>query len=290
MEYDRLILNSNNIMRTSWKLINKELGKDCKKCEFQSLNINGRNITNLQDIANAFTDHFTTIPAMISQKVNASICLTKTSDNNQNNFFFSLNHVFQNTFPSIRYHCTTTNEIKSSNSSGYDEIPSRVLKLYSYFISSPLNYICSRTLLTGVFPDRLKYATIRPLFKKGNKDDINNYRPISILTSFSKLFEKILRTRLLKHLTEHNILVKEEYGFRTNLKTDNAAFLTNGILNALNNSLLIGDIFCDLEKAFDSVNHKILLTKLEFCGITGGHYRLFESYLMDRYQRIILYN
>ena len=128
---------------------------------------------------------------MISQKVNASICSTKTSDNKQNNFSFSLNHVFQNTFPSIRYHCTTTNEIenmirslKSSNSSGYDEIPSRMLKLCSYFISSPLNYICNRTLLTGVFPDRLKYATIRPLFKKGNKDDINNYKPISILTSF----------------------------------------------------------------------------------------------------------
>ena len=134
---------------------------------------------------------------MISQKVNASICSTKTSDNKQNNFSFSLNHVFQNTFPSIRYHCTTTNEIenmirslKSSNSSGYDEIPSRMLKLCSYFISSPLNYICNRTLLTGVFHDRLKYATIQPLFKKGNKDDINNYRPISILTSFSKIFEK----------------------------------------------------------------------------------------------------
>ena len=157
MEYDRLILNSNNVMRTSWKLINKELGKDCKKCEFQSLNINGRNISNLQDIANAFTNHFTTIPAMISQKVNASICSTKTSGNNQNNFSFSSNHVFQNTSPNIRHHCTTTNEIeniiqslKSSNSNGYDEIPSRVLKLCSYFISSRLNYICSRTLLTGV--------------------------------------------------------------------------------------------------------------------------------------------
>ena len=81
-------------MRASWKLISKELGKDCKNNEFQALNINSRSITNLQDIANAFTINFTTIPAMISQKVNASICLAKTSDNNQNNFSFSLNHVF----------------------------------------------------------------------------------------------------------------------------------------------------------------------------------------------------
>ena len=95
----------------------------------------------------------------------------------------------------------------------------------------------------------------------------------------------------MKHLTDHNILVKEQYGFRTKLKTDNATYhLTNEILNALNNTLLIGGIFCDLEKAFDCVNHKILLTKPEFYGITGNHYELYKSYLMDRYQRTLLYN
>jgi len=79
----------------------------------------------------------------------------------------------------------------------------------------------------------------------------------------------------LKHLTDHNILVKEHYGFRTKLKTDNATYpLINEILKALSNNLLIGGIFCDLEKAFDCVNHKILLTKIEFNGITGNHYIL----------------
>jgi hypothetical protein len=73
-----------------------------------------------------------------------------------------------------------------------------------------------------VFPDRLKYATKRRLFKKDNKNDMCNYRPISILTSFSKLFEKVMQIRLLYHLTDHNILSKEQYGFRTKLKTDNA--------------------------------------------------------------------
>ena len=92
------------------------------------------------------------------------------------------------------------------------------------YISSPLNYICNRTLFTGVFPNRLKYATIRPLFKKGNKDDIRNYRQISILNSFSNINEKITQTRLLKHLTDNNISVKEQYGFKTNLKTDNAIY------------------------------------------------------------------
>jgi hypothetical protein len=90
---------------------------------------------------------------------------------------YSLKHVFQNSFPTIKYHCTTTKGIeniimsfKSSDSSGYDEVPTKLLKLCSPFLSSPLNYICNRTLFTGFFPDRLQYAIRRPMFKEGNKN------------------------------------------------------------------------------------------------------------------------
>ena len=173
------------------------------------------------------------------------------------------------------------------------------MMLLKLAISTESEELCARSFMssillikyTGVFPDRLKYASIRPLFKKGNEKDMSSYRPISILTSFSKIFEKVMHTRLLEHLTDHNILVKEQYGFRTNLTTDNATYhLTNEILNALNNNLLIGSIFCDLEKAFDCVNHKVLLTKLEFYDITGSHYSLYKSYLTNRFQRALLYN
>jgi len=101
-----------------------------------------------------------------------------------------------------------------------------------------------------------------------------------------------MQTGLLKHLTDHNILCKEQHGFRTKLKTDNATYqLTNKIPNALNNNLLIGGIFCGLEKAFDCVNHKILLSKLEFYDITGKHYKLYKSYLTNRYKKkTLLYN
>jgi hypothetical protein len=105
--------------------------------------------------------NFTTIPYTINQNINENYCLAKTSVNNQNKFSFSLKHVFQNSFPSIKYHCTSNKEIeniimsfKSSNSCGYDEVPTKLLKLCSYFISSSLNYICNRTLFTGVFLDR----------------------------------------------------------------------------------------------------------------------------------------
>ena len=97
-----------------------------------------------------------------------------------------------------------------------------------------------------------------------------------------------MQNRLLKHLTDHNILSKEQFSFRTKLKTENTTYqLTNEILNALNTNLLIGGIFCNLEKAFDCVNHKILLSELEFCGITGNHCKLHKSYLTNRYQRTL---
>jgi predicted transcriptional regulator YdeE len=139
MEYNRHILNSNKLMRTLWKLINRELGKDYKNYGFQSLNINRRSIKNHQIIASAFNDHFTTFPTMISQKINANNCSATTSDNNHNTISFSLNHVYQNPFPNIKYCCTITkvNEniitLKLSNSYGYDEVQFNSIQFNSLF-------------------------------------------------------------------------------------------------------------------------------------------------------------
>jgi len=122
---------------------------------------------------------------------------------------------------------------------GYDEISTKILKISYPFISSPLNYVCNKILFQDVFPDRLKYAVIKPLHKNGDRYEVSNYRPVSLLTSFSKIFEMVMRTRILKHLTNYNILSNEPYGFRIELKTDNAIYkLTTEILNALNNKLL----------------------------------------------------
>jgi len=92
-----------------------------------------------------------------------------------------------------------------------------------------------------------------------------NYRPISLLTSFSKVFEKALCVRLIQHLNTNKLLVGNQFGFRKGVATEDVIFkLTNGKLNALNNKAMAGSIFCDLEKAFDSVNHDILLSKYLF--------------------------
>jgi len=129
----------------------------------------------------------------------------------------------------MKYKCTTTKEteqiiksLKTKNLYGYDEISTKILKISCTFITSQLNYICNKIIFWGVFPSRLKYAVINPLHRNGYKCEESNYRPVSLLTSFSKIFEMVMQKRILKHLTKYNVLSTEQYGFRIGLKTDNA--------------------------------------------------------------------
>jgi len=146
-------------------------------------------------------------------------------------------------------------------------------------------------LFWGVFPDILKYAVIKPIHKNDDKCEVSNYRPVSLLTSFSKVFETVMQRKILKHLTKYNILSTEHYGFRVGFRTDDATYkLITEVLNAMNNKLLVGGIICDLEKAFDCVNHDILLSKLKFYEISDKDLQLYQSCLGNRYCRTAIYN
>jgi hypothetical protein len=100
----------------------------------------------------------------------------------------------------------------------------KILETSCPFISSPLNYTCNKLLIWGVFTDRIEYTVIKPLHKNGDRCEVSNYRPVSLLTSFSKIFEMVMQTRILKHLTKYNILSTEQYGFRIGMETDNAIY------------------------------------------------------------------
>jgi hypothetical protein len=131
-----------------------------------------------------------------------------------------------------------------STSAGYDEISNRLLKLSCPYIASPLTYICNAALKCGVFPDRLKYATVKPVHKKGSKQDLSNYRPISLLRAFSKVLEKIIYVRLYTHLLNNKISSLHQLGFREHHSTDQAIFsLVDKILEAMNQNYMVGGIF-----------------------------------------------
>jgi hypothetical protein len=107
--------------------------------------------------------------------------------------------------------------LKSKNSYGYDEISTKILKASALYILSPLTYIFNKILQAGIFPDRLKFSEVKPLYKKGDKSELSNYRPISLLPTFSKIIGKIIYKRLYFHLNNNNIMVSEQFGFREKL-------------------------------------------------------------------------
>jgi len=135
----------------------------------------------------------------------------------------------------------------------------------------------------------MKFSLIKPVYKSGDKSSPSNYRPISLLPVFSKIFEKVMYKRLFDHLNNNVILNELQYGFRSEVSTENASYiLLNEILTALNNKQMVGGIFCDLHQAFDSINHAVLLEKMKFYGVSGKFYNLVKSYLDGRYQKVIL--
>jgi hypothetical protein len=153
------------------------------------------------------------------------------------------------------------------------------------YIVSPLTHIYNVALNSGIFADRLKYATAKPIHNKGTLQDLTNYRPISHLTAFSKTFEKLIYARLHTNLVDNNILTPQQFGFRAHCSTDQATFsLVNSILKAMNQNLMIGRIFRELHMAFDSVNNEIIFEKVKFCGIVGKLHVLLRSHLSNRYQ------
>jgi hypothetical protein len=113
-------------------------------------------------------------------------------------------------------------KLKFKNSSGYDGITNKLIKLSSQLISKPLTYIVNKSLIMGVNPRRLKYAVIKPVHKRGEKTDVSNYRTISIVTRFAKIFEMVIFRRLNDHVVTHKILSPQQYGFQKGLSTEDA--------------------------------------------------------------------
>ena len=177
--------------------------------------------------------------------------------------------------------------LNTKKSIGPYSIPVFLLKILSNHISEPLSYLVNLSFQTGIFPDYLKVANVNPIHKKEASDNPSNYRPISILSVSSKIFEKLMYTRLYKFLDTYKTLYHLQFGFRENYSTTQALMsLTETIKHSIDSGKFGCGIFLDLHKAFDTINHDILLKKMEHYGIRGNVLHWFESYIKGRSQYV----
>jgi hypothetical protein len=308
--YNKLIAKTNNKPKTLWGIVNKITGKCKNTCHPMEIVLDGVKYEDSQNIANAINSNFDTI-------VYKQLKATDTASEfifNKESFKSSMSIGPMN---DIIYAPVTGKELKdifkslkNKKSSGYDGISMRLMKLSMPYIISPLLYIYNRALSLGILPGIHKYIQI---YMKGDEVEISKYRPISVLTSFSKIFEKVIFKilyicilshiatslslffpsfifkRLYAHVSLNNILSVEQHGFRRKGSTETTIFdLTNNVLQSLTDSKQVGGIFCDLTKEFDNVNHIILSTNLGFYGVRGTFFKLITSYLNNRYQRVVI--
>ena len=170
-----------------------------------------------------------------------------------------------------------------------DDYSASIIKENSRLIAVPLRQLFMESINQGKFPNRLKRANIIPLYKKGDRFDMGNYRPIALLNIFSKLFEKIMKTYLVSFMSDNEILSKYQYGFQKGISTQCALQkFSELIYKSMDASDLTLSIYIDFSKAFDTVPHNILLKKLEYYGIRGNLLDWFSSYLSNRSQRTLI--
>ena len=175
--------------------------------------------------------------------------------------------------------------LKPGKSSGPNSIPLKLLKILQVPISSDLAFLINESFVSGIFPDKSKIAKVVPIVKRGLASITSNYRPISLLSVFSKLFEKTMHQRLYKLLEVCEVIFSMQFGFHTGHSTDHALIsLTKTIKSSLDKGRVGCGIFIELQKAFDTVNHHILLKKMEHYGIRGTALNRFNSYLSNRKQ------
>ena len=262
-----------------WRNLNAVLGRGKNFQDTFKIEMNGKLLTNPNDISASFNEFFSTCadeilkvtePVLPSEVVvevepSRSMYLNPPSYNELNNIVSSL---------------------KNNSAAGYDGISTRVIKALRPKSIAVLVHLISVIFATGVFPDNLKVAVITPIHKSGSQKCVDNFRPISVLPVLSRIVEKALHRRLLIYMNRHlKLLYNHQFGFRPECSTENAAIeMINNISRTIDRGKVATGIFMDLKKAFDLVDHSILLKVLERYGVKNQELKLFQSYLRDRTQ------
>lgn len=264
------ILRSKNKSKTLWSIFNTETNKIKSHHSIILKNDDNVIIKNSKTVANLFLNHFSIVNDTSSRVLPNSI----------------------NNYPSLFFGPTDRSEVyrvimnfTNKYSSGLDEVPIFVLKRVAELVCDPLADIINNCFVGGVFPNDLKKAIVVPIYKKGDHSNINNYRPISLLPSVSKVFERVIYNRLIGHLDRNHVLSDRQFGFRSDRSTELAIFETlSTIYERLDVGEKVAGLYFDLSRAFDTIDHQILQQVLSNYGIRGVALDLITSYLTQRQQ------
>ena len=281
--YNQLFNKYAGDIKMTWKTISEIICKsNNKRNELEKIIVGSKVIVDKTEICNKFNAFFCEIGPKLANNI--------TTDNKRGYETYMKERVLTSfTFNLVEESDVTKylTTLRTKNSSGHDGFSVKLLKFLSSAIIKPLTLIINQSLLTGIFPEKLKIAKVSPFFKKDDITIMDNYRPVSLLTATSKVFEKVAYIQLYDYFNKNNLFYRSQYGFRKIHSTELAGLeLTDKILKDIDEKNASLAIFMDLSKAFDTLNHEILLNKLSHYGITDTALKWFSSYLTGRQQYV----